>query len=460
MSLKHQHKLIKSFLLLALAAFGHNLEGAIAPPSSSLYTITLGWDAVPETNIQGYRIFVGTETQQYTRSLDTGLELTFPVDDLEAGETYYFTVRAVSTTGVESVDSQELVVTVLPQPVAVADSYSTPQGTPLIVPDGGVLTNDTDMDSAVLTAVLDQGPQHGHLTLRPEGGFTYTPAAGFSGTDSFFYHTSDGELDSELVEVSIPVSVGNVELIVNGSFESDFSGWITSGNQMIAKDAPYAATDGTQLVAFNGGNQAPTAVLSQSFATVPGATYTLEFDAGVLAYNLSAQNLVVSVSGGGVLLSESVTLPGDGTQSSQWQRQAFTFVADSTTSILAFHDQSTVTDSIDMLLDGVSVKGPALVDSVVPEVPEEPQEPVITGTPSLAGSPGNFTIAMEVQQAGSYVLERSEDLQTWEVVETKEITETDSGLLEFRDLRESVVGEAPPEKMFYRIGLKINDAPN
>ena len=60
----------------------------------------------------------------------------------------------------------------------------------------GVLANDTDPDGDPLTAVLVTGPSHGTLTLNANGSFTYTPAANFTGTDSFTYRASDGTLNS------------------------------------------------------------------------------------------------------------------------------------------------------------------------------------------------------------------------------------------------------------------------
>ena len=58
----------------------------------------------------------------------------------------------------------------------------------------GVLANDTDVDSllASLTASVLAPPTHGSLSLLANGGFTYTPAAGYIGADSFAYRVSDG----------------------------------------------------------------------------------------------------------------------------------------------------------------------------------------------------------------------------------------------------------------------------
>ena len=66
------------------------------------------------------------------------------------------------------------------------------EDTALTVPAPGVLGNDSDPDSEPLTAVLVTGPGHGTLTLNANGSFTYTPAANYTGPDSFTYRASDG----------------------------------------------------------------------------------------------------------------------------------------------------------------------------------------------------------------------------------------------------------------------------
>ena len=91
-------------------------------------------------------------------------------------------------------------------PVAANDSYSTDENAPLVVSTGGVLANDTDAAGNPLTASLVAGPQHGTLTLNPDGTFTYTPAANFSGTDGFSYQANDGSADSNVAAVTIAVN--------------------------------------------------------------------------------------------------------------------------------------------------------------------------------------------------------------------------------------------------------------
>jgi large repetitive protein len=93
----------------------------------------------------------------------------------------------------------------------VNDGYSMITGNVLTVAAPGVLANDTDPDGQVLTVGTPRpvsGPANGSLTLNPDGSFTYTPIAGFSGTDSFTYVANDGFVNSSPATVTITVSDG------------------------------------------------------------------------------------------------------------------------------------------------------------------------------------------------------------------------------------------------------------
>jgi VCBS repeat-containing protein len=69
-----------------------------------------------------------------------------------------------------------------------------------------VLANDTDPDGNTLTAEAVTQPAHGQLTLNASGSFTYTPAAGYSGTDKFTYTAYDGVVHSAAATVTIAVT--------------------------------------------------------------------------------------------------------------------------------------------------------------------------------------------------------------------------------------------------------------
>jgi VCBS repeat-containing protein len=90
-------------------------------------------------------------------------------------------------------------------PVAVDDAYSTDQATELNVSAPGVLANDSDPEGDGLTASLVSGPSNGTLLLQAGGSFSYTPNAGFVGTDSFVYKASDGNGGADEATVTITV---------------------------------------------------------------------------------------------------------------------------------------------------------------------------------------------------------------------------------------------------------------
>ena len=92
-------------------------------------------------------------------------------------------------------------------PVALDDSYATPEDTVLTVEAPGVLENDSDVDGDGLTAQLVGDTTFGSLVLNSDGSFDYTPNAGYFGLDKFTYQAYDGEEPSNLVDVTILVIV-------------------------------------------------------------------------------------------------------------------------------------------------------------------------------------------------------------------------------------------------------------
>lgn len=102
-------------------------------------------------------------------------------------------------------------------PVANHDSYSTNEDSALTVPAPGVLSNDTDEDSAPLTATLVSGPSNGTVVLAANGSFAYTPTLDYHGRDSFTYTASDGALTSNTATVTITVVPSNLPPVCNAA---------------------------------------------------------------------------------------------------------------------------------------------------------------------------------------------------------------------------------------------------
>lgn len=99
-------------------------------------------------------------------------------------------------------------------PIAGGDAYGTDEDTPLAVAAPGVLANDSDPDGDSLSAILFSGPAHAaSFSLDGDGGFSYTPALGYTGEDSFSYEPFDGQAYGDPVTATITVgAAGGTDL--------------------------------------------------------------------------------------------------------------------------------------------------------------------------------------------------------------------------------------------------------
>ena len=130
-----------------------------------------------------------------------------PVAGYVGDDTFTYT----ATDGTTTTDPATVTITMTnASPTPQDDAASTTMNQAV---SGNVLTNDLpDPDGDPLTVVLDgTAPSHGSVVLNPDGSFTYTPAEGYVGADTFTYDVTDGQLD----EYENPVVVsGTVTITV------------------------------------------------------------------------------------------------------------------------------------------------------------------------------------------------------------------------------------------------------
>ncbi len=177
----------------------------------------------------------------------------------------------------------------------------------------------------------------------------------------------------------------------NGTFESDYSGWIASGQQRIAtNELSHPASDGSSVVVFNPGNAFPDAVLSQAFATSPGRRYGLSFDLGTVG-RISDQRIRVTLEGNGTLVDQVVVVTGRDAHPF-WTPQHISFVADSTRTKLTFADQSSAYYFIDTLLDNVRI------------IDESSEAPLVTSPPRHTASKQGGSATISVEASGNGIL--------------------------------------------------------
>ena len=144
------------------------------------------------------------------------------------------------------------------------------------MPAKGVLANDTDPDGNNLTAALVANAAHGTVNLSANGSFTYTPAAGYTGADTFTYRASDGSLNSNTATVAITVTVvNNPPVAGNDSYSTPRRTTLSvPANGVLANDSD---PDGDALTAVLVTNPAHGSVAlngNGSFTYTPTGDYT------------------------------------------------------------------------------------------------------------------------------------------------------------------------------------------
>src|SRR5262249_25650916 len=133
-------------------------------------------------------------------------------------------------------------------PVGNSDAYAVaPDHMLHVTAAHGILSNDTDTDSPLLTARLIVSPRHGTLHLNADGSFDYTPEPSYAGEDAFTYRPLDGTYDGDLTTVVLfvtPEPLGlNISLdhdsireIDTATLTGSISGPETSGTHQVDID--------------------------------------------------------------------------------------------------------------------------------------------------------------------------------------------------------------------------------
>ena len=87
---------------------------------------------------------------------------------------------------------------------AVGHVYVAAKAAPLTVKAPGLLYAGR-APAAGATAAIATKPAHGKVVVNANGGFVYTPSAGYAGTDSFTYSVTNGTAAAETATVTIVV---------------------------------------------------------------------------------------------------------------------------------------------------------------------------------------------------------------------------------------------------------------
>jgi hypothetical protein len=188
-------------------------------------------------------------------------------------------------------------------PVAVNDAYTTDENQGFTVnAQQGVLANDilNTTNPAAVTVTFPAATTQGGAITGPanDGSFTYTPALGFEGTDSFTYTLSNG-FGTDTATVTIDV---DAVVVTQGFFVDSVNGNDATGN--FATGAPYATIQGAVADAPTGAD------IVVRPGTYPGSITLLDGQRllGSGSDRVNAQGAVRPVLTGPVILADGNTL--------------------------------------------------------------------------------------------------------------------------------------------------------
>jgi hypothetical protein len=231
---------------------------------------------------------------------------TFTDTGLQVGVQYTYRVVASDAAGVSAYSNTVSLMIIYP--TANNDSYTAIHDrTTTIVAAAGVLANDTDAYGKPLSATIVGEPGHGTLTLQPGGSFSYTPAPGFVGTDTFTYQASDGPLQSSIASVTINVVDPNAPVAVNEAYTTPHDTTFVvspSSSGVLANDSD---ADGDALTAILlAGTQDGTLTLNSNGTCtyVQGAGFygedffTYKASDGALSSAATTDTIIVTPTGG------------------------------------------------------------------------------------------------------------------------------------------------------------------
>ncbi|MEO7733148.1 MAG: Ig-like domain-containing protein [Kofleriaceae bacterium] len=230
-------------------------------------------------------------------------------------------------------------------PVAGDDAIGTLQDTPGSV---NVLANDNDPDPDELAVISFTQGAHGAVTLT-SGVATYTPVAGFIGSDSFTYTIDDGHgaTATGTVNVTVSSSVAMCSIAISGPANATLGDtiqlsasatcnlgtpqvqWlrrINSAYEIVQPFGPSLTLDFTvpsvganTFVALVRAQGATPAQASSNFLTVTVADSTPACTSVRMVAPTNAQNLLVGVP---AVLTASATCPGGTPEYQFWVKPA------------------------------------------------------------------------------------------------------------------------------------------
>ncbi len=185
------------------------------------------------------------------------------------------------TTGLVNVFKQK--TTWASKPIGVADNYTTAVGTPVI---NNVKLNDgADNQAATTTVAVSTPPLQGTVTPNSTNtGFTYTPVAGFIGTDNYLYTltAADGGV-SDPISVIVTITANGIPDAASTNANTPVTTNVKANDGTNNANATVTATNGSHGLTTVNPDGTVTYSPIANFVGVDTYTYTLNRNGTILA---------------------------------------------------------------------------------------------------------------------------------------------------------------------------------
>ena len=255
-------------------------------------SVTLAWDASPDANVVGYRVYYGVASGSYTNSAAVGNVTTATFANLVDGVTYYFAASAFDDTGSDSPFSNET-------------SYSVPAAggnlTPTLNAISAVsITEDAGSQSVTLAGISDgetnqtqtltvtatssnpsliPNPTVNYTSPNTSGSLSFTPVANANGSATITVIVNDGQSANNTITRTFTVTVSAVNdaptlnAITGVTFNED------AGAQTVSLSGiGRGAANETQTLTVTATSSNPSLIPNPSVTyTSPNATGSLSF---------------------------------------------------------------------------------------------------------------------------------------------------------------------------------------
>jgi VCBS repeat-containing protein len=212
---------------------------------------------------------------------------------------------------------------------AAASPNHAPTGSDAVIPAtedtpaAGSLPPATDDDGDTVSYAKASDPAHGTVAITPQGGYTYTPAANYSGSDSFTYTLSDGHDGSATYTASVTVAAVNdapglttpAALVFNDTAANDiylleFNGSLSGSDVDAGAVLTYSLSGGTPA---DGGSARTGAYGTLGLNAATGAWTFFPDNAAIQALRSTASDtFTVNVSDGSLGASATFTVQVNG----------------------------------------------------------------------------------------------------------------------------------------------------